>query len=367
MVVHMHKTLKLLPVIVTLASCTAEDGARLTATNTPAEQTGGGELGGENTGTTIDPVIDPAPEPTPEPEPEPTVEPLATFSSLAFPVKSNQSANDDDVGPQSVYKTNEGNFPGLRYGDFLLKNNPWNYYNTQYQGWYQTIALETSNNNITGKVDWDMGTQYDLNSIYAVSSYPELIYGVKSAAEISGDQSATGLPVTVEQSPVWTIDYQYRAIPRDSLSNAAVNYSEISEFNVAIETFWHQSCDIRRSSNASTDNTVFELMVWLKAGVRKPSGQTPEHSFTTSDGRVFDIYTKYDNYEYIAYVARNEQTSGTIQYSEIIDDANANAATYGVYQLRDQDCMANILFGPEIWHGAGTFYWDYFQVTRSYY
>ena len=255
----------------------------------------------------------------------------------------------------------------MRYGDFLLKNNPWNFYNTLYQSWYQTIALEGNGDSVTGKVDWDFGTQNDLNSIYAVTSYPELIYGVKSGNEISGDQAATGLPVTIEQSPVWSIDYQYRVIGRDSESNSPINFASISEFNVAIETFWHNSCDIVRTNNPANDNTVFELMVWLKAGIRKPSGQTPAHSFTTSDGRVFDIYTKYDNQKYIAYVARSEQTSGTILYSEILDDAFDNGSEYGVYQLNDQDCMANILFGPEIWHGAGTFHWDFFQINRSYY
>jgi hypothetical protein len=312
-----------------------------------------------NPDVTENPTTNPQPSPAApetEPEPEPVPELLATFSSLAFPVKSNESSSDPNDGPQSVYAGKDSNYPGLRYGDFLLKNNLWNHWNTGYSNWYQTIALETSGDNVVGKVDWDLGTQYDLNSIYAVSSYPELIYGVKSGNEVSADQSATGLPVTVEQSPVWTIDYQYRAIARDSESSAAVNYSSVSEFNVAIETFWHASCDIQRTNNPSTDNTVFELMVWPKAGIRKPSGQTPQHSFTTSDGQVFDIYSNYDNTKYIAYVARNEQPSGTIQYSEILDDAYDNASTYGVYQLRDRDCIANIFFGPEIWHSAGTFY-----------
>ena len=70
---------------------------------------------------------------------------------------------------------------------------------------------------------------------------------------------------------------------------------------------------------------------------------------------------------YIAYVAREQQSDGTILYSEIVQDAQFNASVYGVYPLKQTDCMANILMGPELWFGAGTFYWDKFQVHRNFY
>jgi len=325
-----------------------------------------------------DPLPESEPEPTPEPEPEPTPEPetetgtepapesVATYSSLAYPIKSNDSSRHDNAGPQPISNGNESNYPGLRFGDFLLKNNAWNLNNTRYNNWNQAITLEETGDRIIARVDWDYGVQSDLNSIYNVIAYPEIIYGTKSQNEVSGDPQDIGLPVTVNESPEWTIDYSFSYTERLSASNT---YSDVpdSEFNVAIETFWHSSCDIQRDSDPRQENRAFELMVWLKIRQRRPSGQNPVNLFTTSDGRTFDVYTKPENPEYIAYVATNEQTTGSIQYSEIIKDAIDNASRYGVYQLQQSDCMANILMGPEIWHGAGTLYWHNFQINRSYY
>lgn len=313
-----------------------------------------------------EPAPEPEPVPEPTPEPEPVPEPVATYSSLAYPVKSNDSRQHDNFGPQSVSAGNETNYPGLRYGDFLLKNNAWNLYNTRYNDWYQTIALEESGNSIVAKVDWDYGVQSDLNSIYNVTAYPEIIYGTKSQNEISGDPGEIGLPVSVNQSPVWTIDYSFSYTERLS-SNNSFSTSPDSEFNIAIESFWHSSCDIQRDSDPRRENRVFELMVWLKVRQRKPSGQAPVNRLTTSDGRMFDVYTKPENPEYIAYVATEELATGSIQYSEIIQDAIDNSSSYSIYQVQPTDCMANILMGPEIWHGAGTLYWNKFQINRDYY
>ena len=110
-----------------------------------------------------------------------------------------------------------------------------------------------------------------------------------------------------------------------------------------------------------------EVMVWLKHDQNLPAGNAPHPvPFTTSDGRVFDVYPKGSNFNYIAYVAREEQSSGRVMYSEILNDAKDNAGTYGVYEIKDTDCLANILFGPEIWHGAGTFTLSNYKITRSY-
>ena len=53
-------------------------------------------------------------------------------------------------------------------------------------------------------------------------------------------------------------------------------------------------------------------------------------------------------------------------YSELLNDAFDNASTYGIYQLKDTDYMANIIMGAEIWHGAGTFTSNEFQVNCAY-
>ena len=43
-----------------------------------------------------------------------------------------------------------------------------------------------------------------------------------------------------------------------------------------------------------------------------------------------------------------------------------NDSIYGVYEVLPTDCFANILFGPEVFQGAGSFTINDFTVTRQY-
>jgi len=249
-----------------------------------------------------------------------------TYMSANFPVKANDSDLHSDFGnpPQIVNSNRVGSWPGLRYGNFYVSNNPWNASAALFPSWYQQISLYESGTGYGVEFDWDWGAEQDTSgSTFNTKSYPEVIYGTKSAAERSGTFQETGLPVEIYNSPTFTIDYSY--------------------------------------------NTVFETMVWLKMGDRKPSGDAPRGIVTTSDGRSYDIYTKVaSNQEYIAFVAKEEQQSGSVKYSELLRHAQDNAALYGIYALKDTDCLANILMGTEIWHGAGTFRLDSYQVNRTY-
>ena len=288
-----------------------------------------------------------------------------SFSSTMTPVKDNGANPFPNEGPQEVNINRVVAWPGLRFGDFLVTNNPWNASAGTYENWYQDISLISSGDNVQAVIDWDWGASADTHgSLFNTKSFPEVIYGTKSQAERSGDFATTGLPVEHFDSPVWTIDYAYNTQGRRSSSNSGGGTD--SEYNVAIESFYHDSCDIKRTG-APTDNQVMEIMVWLKLDQNKPSGQSPHPDpFTTSDGRVYDVYAKSSNYNYIAYVAREEQTSGSVMYTEILNDAVDNAAKYGVYQVKDTDCLANILAGTEIWHGAGTFTLTDYQIHRTY-
>ncbi len=287
------------------------------------------------------------------------------FSSASAPIKENGPNAYANEGPQTVNIDRVVSWPGLRFGDFLLTNNPWNASAATYEDWYQDISLYPSGTKVAAVIDWDWGAAADTNgSPFNTKAYPEVIYGTKSADERSGTFAETGLPAEHYAMPIWTIDYGYTYEGRRSSSNAGGGSD--SEFNIAIESFYHSSCDIKRTG-AATDNQIMEVMVWLKKDQRLPAGQAPHATpFTTSDGRVYDVYAKASNFNYIAYVAREEQNSGTVMYSEILNDAFDNAGTYGVYQLKDTDCLANILMGTEIWHGAGTFTLSDYQINRSY-
>jgi hypothetical protein len=301
-----------------------------------------------------------------------------TYSTVSTPIKDNGTNAYANEGPQHVYgngaPSSEGNqgeglrqasWPGLRYGDFLLTNNPWNAGAATYEDWYQTIELNPQGNDIQAVIDWDWGAAADTRgSPFNTKSYPEVIYGTKSVAERSGNFQETGLPVEHYDMPEWTIEYEYSYQGRRSSSLSGGGSD--SEFNIAIESFYHESCDIKRTG-AEDDNQIMEVMVWLKYDQNLPAGNAPyEVPFTTSDGRVFDVYPKSSNFNYVAYVAREEQSSGTILYGEILQDAKDKADVYGIYPIKDTDCLANILFGPEIWHGAGTFTLSNYKINRTY-
>jgi len=288
-----------------------------------------------------------------------------TMSSDASTPKSNGADLFPDQGAQRVNVERVASWPGLRYGNFLVSNNPWNASAASYPAWYQDISLYDTGNGFGVKFDWDWGSAGDTSgSPFDTKSYPEVIYGTKSAFERSGSFAETGLPVEIYDSPSFTIDYSFQYQGRRS--GSPTGGGSDSEFNVAIESFYHDSCDIKREGGPG-DNTVFETMVWLKLDDRKPSGDAPRGVVTTSDGRNYDVYTKVaSNPNYIAFVSQQEQTSGTVMYSELLDHAQDFAVQYGIYPLKDTDCLANILMGTEIWHGAGTFNLNQYQVNRTY-
>jgi len=293
--------------------------------------------------------------------------PSGFFASDMTELKSNGADlfSNDGNPPQRVSSERVISWPGLRYGDFLVSNNPWNAGAATFPLWYQDISLYQNDNGWGVQYDWDWGAEGDTEgSTFNTKSYPEVIYGTKSAGERSGDFSETGLPVEIFDQPEITIDYSYSYQGRRTDSATAGGTD--AEFNVAIESFYHSSCDVQRNG-LPTDNTVMETMVWLRVGDRKPSGDAPRGVVTTSDGKSYDVYTKVaSNPNYIAFVAQVEQQSGSVMYTELLNHAQDFATTYGIYPLKDTDCLANILMGTEIWHGAGTFNLDEYTINRSY-
>ncbi len=284
------------------------------------------------------------------------------IASDSYELKSNGAAPYSDIGdpPQRVYSDRVAAWPYLYYGNFMVSNNPWNASAAVSPMWYQEISLYDTGAGYGVKFDWDWGAIG--GNQYNTKSYPEVIYGTKSANERSGTYQETGLPVEISQAPVFTIDYDYSYEARESTAAPGTP----SEFNVAIESFYHDTCDVKRTGSAD-DNTVFETMVWLRIGQNKPSGDAPRGTVATSDGRIWDIYTKVNsNKNYIAFVAQQEEQTGTVMYSELLDHGQDFAVEYGIYPLQDSHCLANILMGTEIWYGAGSFNLNQFTVNRTY-
>lgn len=292
-----------------------------------------------------------------------------TLVSTTAPVRSTGNSFYPDNGPQCVVPSNQFNGPGLMFGDFLLLNNAWNGDKSSWD-WSQCISLAANpDGSVVPSWDYDWGNEDDLQpgfQEWEVKSYPEIIYGVKSQSEISAPCSTTGLPVPFGEMPTIDITYNYRATQTNNrVGDLGQTTVTGGDRNVAIESFLHSSCEIARGANS---NREFELMVWLEHGdERLPSGSPPASVFTDSAGRLYDVYVKGQaDPGYIAYVAQNEVRNGTINWNEFFADAQSNASSYGVNRIDDSWCLANILFGSEIWWGEGSLDLDYYQITRSY-
>lgn len=308
-----------------------------------------------------------------EERPRPAAGSSFTSTTGNASIVSTGSTGNAGSGPVRNTIDQPNNFPRLAMTDFLWVNNAFNFGNSGYSDWFQEVSLEASGGGQIARLSYDWGNEDDLNNVNDTVSFPEIIYGVKSADERSGSFAQTGLPVTNDELPATiNIDYDYSYQQGVSGSTTPNTNIDFSGFNVAVESFWHESCDIKRTG-AADDNQVFEMMVWLHLGKRGPNSEGRNGSvgtFTTSDGRAFDVFNKVSNGDpnYLAFVAQNETLTGTIPYHEFIEEVRTNAQAYGagVRGLTDEDCLANILMGPEIWYGAGTFSWNEVTITRTY-
>lgn len=270
-------------------------------------------------------------------------------------------------------------YSNIYIGDFILHNNAWRAFRAA--GDYEQCIYTNRNGALVGwNYDWGPGIA-GINGNprpsgdYYVRSYPELIYGIKDEFRISGSQSETGLPVRISEMPTFQIDYSYDAPqygePRvvDASNNSRFpNGTTISgERNVAVESFFYQpnaegQCTADIVQRDPVSNHAYEVMIWLDAGAeRLPAGPDDYVADVTIRDQEYKVYTKDSDNRYIAFVAQNPQTTGTIYMNDFVGWASANAhqvttrfgANSDSVQVQDYWCMANVLVGTEIFWGAG--------------
>lgn len=266
-------------------------------------------------------------------------------------------------------------------GDFLLMQNAWRAWRAAPgHNWSQTISTHTNGTPVSWSYDWGPGVPGSngrASDDFYVRSYPELIYGIKDEFRTSASKSQIGFPVRVDSMPTVQIDYSYNAPQYGtartvdaSVTNRFPNGTTISgERNVAVESFLYNSvngvCDdnlpVTRSSGS---NHVYEVMVWLDSGAERLPAAARDYATTvTLRGAQYDVYTKASDPRYIAFVAKNPQTSGTIYWNDYLDWARINAhrvasqfgANSNSVQIQDSWCVANIIIGTEIFWGSGNF------------
>ena len=254
--------------------------------------------------------------------------------------------------------------------------------------WEQCITTNTNGAAVGWNYDWGPGITgingaTSASGDFYVRSYPELIYGVKDEFRTSAPKSVTGLPVELSELPNISIDYSFDGPqfgePRtvDASNNPRFpNGSTISgERNVAIESFLYNKdaagqCSEGIVTRNPASNHTFEIMVWLDAGAeRLPAGPSDFVADLAIRGAPYKVYTKDSDPRYIAFVAQNPQTSGTVFWNDFVDWARDNAhqvqerfgARSNAVQIQDDWCVANILVGTEIFWGAGNM--DIFEWT----
>lgn len=290
------------------------------------------------------------------------------YKATMSPVRSNGSSAVPNNGPHCNGPSNISDLPGLQFGDYRMINNAWQG-DKSTADWSQCITFK----NGKARVDYDWGFEHQVDgALWDVKAYPEIIYGVMSEGLVYTQPSKTGLPVKVSEMPNWTIDYKYNSAESKKRYKTYNGRTVYGDRNIAIETFLHTDCNIVRNHYGT--NSAFEIMVWLDKGPeRLPSGSSGYVTTETIDGVEYDIWLKETDDHYVGFVAKEPQTQGTLDWNKFIDWSRNNAhqakekygAKRNTVKIQDDWCMANILFGAEIWWGAGHFEVEKFDITRS--
>ncbi len=231
----------------------------------------------------------------------------------------------------------------LAYGDYRLQNNTWNARQVYSDKWSQCIELEQNSRGDTVAVwrfDW-LG-KYDGDQAQ-VKSYPQVYYGRKNQWNFSGTAEELGLPRPLDALDEFTVDYAFT-----TRGNA--------EYNVALESFFHTSCD------ADESNKQFEMMVWVGIPGEKTPGTQITHA--TIDGVDWKVYANPAlSWGYVAFVAPQTTPSGRLDWNAFIDWSRANGPGLGLGTL-ENTCMGAIEIGTETFWGELEFRLDRFEVTR---
>ena len=288
---------------------------------------------------------------------------------------------------------NPNDFSDIRVGDFILHNNAWRTFRAAPgYPWEQCVYTDRNGAFAGWNYDWGPGIA-GLNGNprpsgdFYVRSYPEIIFGTKDEFRTSAAESVTGLPVRVRDMPSFQIDYSYdgpqygesRTVDASNNSRFPNGTTISGERNVAIESFFYApdgagNCSANSIRRLGSSNHTYEVMVWLDAGAeRLPAGPTDYVADLTIRGSLYKVYTKGSDPRYIAFVAQNPQTSGTLVWNDFTDWARENAhrvreqfgANNNSVQIQDDWCMGNIIVGTEIFWGAGNVDFYNWTITQS--
>ena len=247
-------------------------------------------------------------------------------------------------------------FPTIEYDNFIALNNDWNAPAANSDDWQQTVSvnrLQNGNAQVVFEYDWLTRSVVDE---LQVKSYPQVLYGNKLGAHVSGGPDEIGLPATVSELDEFKIEYSYQETGQ-------------AERNVAFESFFHTSCEIG-GPNFEVDIREYEMMVWIANPQIRTPGSIRAESGVMIDNQLWDVWIKpQQDDKYIAFTAVNEVTSGTLNWNRFVewtsDWSAANETVYGIKAIDQNWCMAAIEFGVETWWGAARLQLDKLEITRQ--
>jgi len=286
---------------------------------------------------------------------EAVVDGLASSASDPISITTPLSANMQPI------KSNTSSceaWPAVAYDKYVVLNNTWNSRVMTDDSWSQVINVtENTNGSVSSSWTYDWKGPSDAGQFgeFAVKAYPEVLYGPKLGTHVSGSKEETGLPELVRNLPEFVVSYDF------SETNTT------AERNVALESFFHDSCNIQGPCD-DVDNRAYEMMIW----VNNPTIRTPGDLALTGvmvDNKLWNVYIKpRSDKHYIAFTAQTPSTSGTINWKRFVDwTVNwtaENAEALEIDKLDPDFCMGAIEIGTEMWWGQGTFTLNRFEVTR---
>lgn len=247
-------------------------------------------------------------------------------------------------------------FPTIEFDKFVVLNNDWNARAMYSDAWQQTVAVDRLTNGdaqIVFEYDWLSQSEGDE---FAVKSYPQVVYGNKLGAHVSGTPEELGVPVTVANMGDFRIDYRYTE-------------TGDAERNLAFESFFHTDCNIR-GPNFDVDNRAYEMMVWIANPSIRTPGSIRAETNVEIDNQLWDVWIKpAQDRHYIALTAVSELTQATLNWKRFVDWTvqwtEDNHVRYNMDKLDTSFCMAAIEFGPETFWGASKLTLEELRITHQ--
>ncbi len=298
-----------------------------------------------------------------------------TVRSSRALLDKNGKPNFSSSKKQCVSPENNDLESGLSYGDFKVQNNAWNGKRSSWDWKQCTSLLQNRDGSVAAYWTYDWGNEDSLKEGFyewEVKSYPRILYGISSETSYEDNCEKSGLPLRFSNLPQFDIEYSFSSTEtqkrKGDFGDEAKNPIPVTggERNAAITAQFYDSCD---QPIETVGLAAFRIMIWVESGrERTPTGGSPFSTFTDSYNQKFNVYikTEWGDDSYIGFSLIKDKKAGKLRLNDFINYVKKNYKELQVVELEDKWCLANIMFGTEIWWGEGSVTVHKFDITRRY-